>query len=300
MSGVRSRALGLAGLYVGVTLALAGCSGIGPGGTGTVSYCNGQQATLTEPAASKTPSPAVVYVHGGSWISGNYDTGGFLIDDIGPELAARGFVVMSVNYRLGPSSPWPDQIEDVKCAVRYLRANAGALHVDAHEIGAWGQSAGGQLVALLATAGPSAGWDIGSYDNESSQVQAVVDMAGPSDFLSMSASGVSGFVRKTFLSLLKGIPAAELNSVLRAASPVTHVAPGDPPFLIFHSDNDEIVLPQQSQELADALAASGVAHQLVTVLGGGHDFDQPGETPSTVQIADMIVSFFVAELHPGH
>src|SRR5579859_3976755 len=90
----------------------------------TVTYCNHQKARITEPTTLHGPAPAAVYVHGGSWVSGNYDTGGFLIKKIGPELATQGFVVVSVDYRLGLKARWPAQIVDVKCAIRYLRANA--------------------------------------------------------------------------------------------------------------------------------------------------------------------------------
>ena len=167
----------------------------------TINYCNHQKARITEPAALDGPAPAVVYVHGGDWVSGDYDTGGFIINRIGPALAARGFVVVSLNYRLGPRRHWPDQIVDVKCAIRYLRANAHYFNIDPAEIGAWGQSAGGQLVALLGTAGPAAGWDIGAYSDESSQVQAVVDMAGPSDLLTLGTGAQpSSWPRVSFRS----------------------------------------------------------------------------------------------------
>ena len=96
----------------------------------TIDYCNHQKARITEPTALHGPAPAAVYVHGGSWVSGDYDTGGFIIDRIGPALASRGFVVVSLNYRLGPRRHWPDQIVDVKCAIRYLRANASHFHID--------------------------------------------------------------------------------------------------------------------------------------------------------------------------
>jgi acetyl esterase/lipase len=73
-----------------------------PGPQVTIRYCNNQEARITEPATLHGPAPAAVYVHGGSWVSGDYDTGGFIINRIGPALAARGFVVVSLNYRLGP------------------------------------------------------------------------------------------------------------------------------------------------------------------------------------------------------
>ena len=168
---------------------------LGAGETALVTYCNGEQAQITEPPAFNGPAPAAIYIHGGAWVSGDHTTGGFIIDEIGPALNADGFVVMSIDYRLGPQAQWPAQIEDAKCAVRYLRANAGLLHVDPAEIGVWGHSAGGHLAALVGTAGPSAGWDVGQYTNESSAVQAVVDMAGPSDLLSVGQQGAGSVVK---------------------------------------------------------------------------------------------------------
>jgi acetyl esterase/lipase len=266
------------------------------GKTVTVTYCNHQQARITEPTVLHGPAPVAVYVHGGSWVSGDLNTGGFIISQIGPALASKGFVVVSVNYRLGPTDPWPAQIVDVKCAIRYLRANATQLNVNPTEIGTWGQSAGGHLAALLGTAGPSAGWDVGAYREQSSKVQAVVDMAGPADLLTMGDQGDSGLVSDSFISLLGPISPEALGAALKAASPVSYIAHGDPPFLILHSDNDQIVYPQQSQELAWDLAANHVPHTLVMVNGAGHEFDQPGGSPTPSQITAQVVNFFIAHL----
>jgi acetyl esterase/lipase len=308
---VRHRLLAALGC-VGVLVLAASCASAGstpPAGTGavpeliggqsaTITYCNHEKARITEPQDVSDPAPVALYVHGGSWVSGDLDTGGFIINQIGPALVRAGFVVVSVDYRLGPDQPWPAQIEDVKCAVRYLRANASQLNVNPNEIGAWGQSAGGHLVSLLATAGPSAGWDVGAYTDQSSKIEAVVDMAGPEDLLTMGNQGDSGVVQDSFISLLGSIPPQRLGAALKAASPVTYVAKGDPPFLIFHSTNDEIVYPQQSQELAWDLAANDVPHQLVMVNGAGHEFDDPGASPDGAQITAMIVKFFTTHLHP--
>ncbi|HWD55377.1 MAG TPA: alpha/beta hydrolase [Acidimicrobiales bacterium] len=279
-----------------VTSGTAPAPTLSAGQRATVTYCNHEHARITEPASLHGPAPAAVYVHGGSWVSGNYSTGGFLIDMIGPELAQKGFVVVSLDYRLGPKAKWPDQIVDVKCAIRYLRANALQLNIDPNAIGAWGQSAGGHLVGLLGTAGPSAGWDIGAYADESSGVDAVVDMAGPSDLLTLGNQGDSLGVAATFVSLLGPIPRKQVGTDLRAASPVTYIANGDPPFLLMHSTDDEIVYPQQSNEMAWDLEANSVPHQLVIVDGGGHEFDNPGEHPTEAGIAQAIVQFFVRTL----
>jgi acetyl esterase/lipase len=258
-----------------------------------IRYCNDQEARITEPATLHGRAPAAVYVHGGSWVSGDYDTGGFIINRIGPALAARGFVVVSLDYRLGPHDHWPAQIVDVKCAIRYLRANARRFHINPKAIGAWGQSAGGHLVALLGTAGPTAGWDRGAYRNESSGVQAVVDMAGPSDLLTMGDQGDAVLVAESFISLLGDVPGEQIGADLKKASPTTYVHRGDPPFLILDSNNDEIVYPEQSQELAWYLGVDGVPRQLLTVYDGGHEFDTVGEVPSESQVVEAVVDFFV-------
>lgn len=304
--------LGLAVLMVGTGVAAASpptspspaaTSDLVAGQQVTIRYCNNQKARITEPAVfhGTAPAPAAVYVHGGSWVSGDYETGGFIINRIGPALAARGFVVVSLNYRLGPRDHWPAQIVDVKCAIRYLRANAARFHIDRAEIGAWGQSAGGHLVALLGTARRSAGWDVGAYTDRSSSVQAVVDMAGPSDLLTMGDQGDAVLVAESFISLLGSVPNRQLGADLKKASPTTYVKQGDPPFLILDSNNDEIVYPEQSEELAWYLGVDGVPHELLTVLDGGHEFDTVGEVPSESEVVDAVVDFFVRTLmeHKG-
>lgn len=295
-----------------VTGLLAGCSrgpfpGVGPvptlsaGQSAVVTFCNDEQARITEPLVLHGDASTALYIHGGDWVSGDLSTGGFAIDRIGPALTARGDVVVSVDYRLGPDNLWPDQIIDVKCAVRYLRANARALHVDPDRIGVWGQSAGGQLAGLLGTAGPTAGWDVGVYPKQSSRVEAVVDLSGPSDIIGMSTSGASGFVKDTFVKLLGPLAAAAVPGVLTDAGPVHYVAPGDPPFLIVHGDADAIVFPSQSEELARALKGAGDSVQLVVVHGGGHALNQPGESPDQSQIVADVVNFlsFVLDLQPA-
>ena len=150
---------------------------LSPGETVEVTYCHGQTTRITEPMTTEA-SPAVIYLHGGSWIGGDNTFGGFIVHSVGPALNAEGFVVAAVNYRLGPE-PWPAQIVDAKCAVRYLRAHAKMLNIDPAEIGIWGHSAGAHLASLVGTAGPAAGWDTGDYPDESSRVEAVADLWGP-------------------------------------------------------------------------------------------------------------------------
>ena len=264
-----------------------------------VTYCNGETARITEPTTREQRAPAVVYLHGGSWIGGDHTSGGFIVDGIGPALVAKGFVVASVNYRLGPQHRWPAQIVDAKCAVRYLRAHAAALHVDPARIGIWGHSAGGHLASLVGTAGPAAGWDVGAYPAEPSRVEAVADLAGPSNLVTLGAEGLPGVVRANFESLLGPLPPGDLPAALAKASPVTYVSHGDPPFLIVHGDEDGIVPLAQSEELAGALRVADVPVTLVVVHGGGHALDEPGAQPDARQIEAMVVHFFETELRPA-
>jgi acetyl esterase/lipase len=269
---------------------------IAPGATALVRYCDGQTVKITQPERHRLPAPAAIYLHGGSWIGGNQDSGGFIVHQIGDALNQKGFLVASVNYRLGPDQRWPDQIVDAKCAVRYLRANALALNIDPNEIGVWGDSAGGHLAALLGTAGHGAGWDIGLYLNESSAVEAVADFSGPSNLATLGHQGLAGLVQRNFVSLLGAISAAQVPAALKADSPVTYAAQGDPPFLIIHGDQDSIVPLDQSRELASALRSERVPVSLVVVQGGGHALDEPGERPDTKQLEALTVYFFVSEL----
>ena len=156
------------------------------------------------------PTPAVVYVHGGGWVSGNFNSGGFLISTIGPSLAARGFVVVSLDYRLGPGSQWPDQIEDVKCAVRFLRANAQRSTSTRPRSAPGARAPAATWCRCWPRQAPRPGWDVGPYRGTSSQVQSVVDMAGPSDLLTMGTQGDAALVATEFRRLLGSVAPADL------------------------------------------------------------------------------------------
>ena len=262
-----------------------------------VTYCtNGgvaQKMDVYYPAkATDGRAPMVMYVHGGGFTSGDKADGAGAKDI--PELLGRGYVVTSVNYRLAPQAKFPAMIEDVKCAVRYLRANAASYGVDPNRFGAWGGSAGGTLVSLLGLADASAGFDTtGGNTSQSSRVQAVVDMFGPSDFTSAFEGGGS--------QLLNSVAGTSdrTSTAVKAFSPVTYVSKDDPPFLILHGDQDALVPLSQSQELYDALRNAGVPATLTVVRHAGHGFAPAGKgamSPSRSEISKLIADFFDAQL----
>jgi acetyl esterase/lipase len=286
--------LGLAVGGLSLVEAIRGPAGAASGRT--VTYCvEGGQAlamTLFAPSTVGASRPAVLQVHGGRWQRGSR-----LLSLSGSEaatdLVGAGFVVASIDYRLAPANPWPDQIIDVKCAVRYLRAHAGDLGIDPNRIAALGDSAGGQLVSLLGTTGSSTLWNAGPYPDESSAVDAVVDEFGPADLAAANWPGDSVAMIHRVFGAAPGTP----NPVLAQASPVTHVSAGDPPFLIVQGTDDQVVPMSQSERLAAQLRVDHVPVQLVLVDGGRHGLETPGENPSPPAIASLITAYLVQTLH---
>jgi acetyl esterase/lipase len=196
------------------------------------------------------PRPAIVFVHGGGWRNGDKRAGNFL----GPtlEFAAKGYVCITVNYRLLGEAPMPACMEDVKCAVRWLRAHAKEYNVDTKRFGAYGNSAGAHLVSMLGLCGPEAGLEgDGPWKEHSSMVQAVVASATPTNFLvpinnRQRQQTSSGNSRVGWTDELK-----------KKMSPATYVRADVPPFLLFHSTSDQTVGVHQSDDFAKALREAG-------------------------------------------
>lgn len=289
-----------------VAAASASCSSSPPALSGTphtLTYCDTPQAegtlVLYQPHHVPTsPVPVVVFVHGGAWELGNSSVPpGTFIGDVEEAVVGRGWLFASVNYRLAPSSRWPAMIDDTMCAVRFLRADAAALHVDPARIGAVGASAGGQLVSLLGVAPQRAGFDVGQYSDESSNVDAVVDEFGPSDLNAASWSTTP--LARQISAAVFGVPPTPPSPVLADASPVTWVSAGDPPFLVIQGAEDTVVAASQSEELVTRLRASGDSATLVLVRNAGHGLVRVGGrpiSPSVPALADRAVQFLEQNL----
>ena len=218
--------------------------------------------------ASTNPVPLIVWIHGGAWEGGD--------KSYCPAVGAvsYGYAVASLNYRLSQQAVFPAQIQDCKGAIRWLRANAAIYHLDPKHIGAWGDSAGGHLVALLGTTGDDKALEgtVGGNLLQSSRVQASCDWYGPSDLTRLwnDVMNSGKFTEKNPLSRLFGGTLSQKSDLASQASPVTHVTTNAAPFLIMHGDRDDLVPLSQSQELNDALKSAGVPSQLIVVPDSGH------------------------------
>ncbi len=253
-----------------------------------VTYCTMDEVALKMdvyyPFENHGRFAVAMYVHGGGWRKG--DKSGGAGETEFAELQKAGFLVVSVNYRLAPEYEFPAMIEDVKCAVRSLRAHADEYNLDPNRIGVFGSSAGGHLVSMLGATDESAGFDVGEYLEFSSRAQAVVDMFGPADLTAVIANA-SDTVENAFGDFDRAL-----------ASPVTYATPDDPPFLILHGEKDTLVPIEQSEELLAVLQAAGVQAELVPVSNAGHGFKPEGGqiSPTRVEISQLIVNFFLETL----
>jgi acetyl esterase/lipase len=212
------------------------------------------------------PFPAVVCIHGGAWQSGAKSGYAAVIY----MLAQKGYAAATVEYRFAPKYRYPAQIDDVRRAVRYLRARAAELKIDPTRMAALGDSAGGQLALLLGVQDAK-----GESRAGSSQMQAVVNLSGPSDMTRWRADPVGETaLKQTSDELLERVfgTANRKAALIRAASPLRHVDKKDAPVLTFHGDADTVVKPEQSEWLHHALAKAKVEQKLVLLKGAGHGF----------------------------
>jgi acetyl esterase/lipase len=238
--------------------------------------------------AMPRPLPVAVHVHGGGWVSGSRSTGS-RFTDLKETLLARGYLVVSLDYRLAPDHKYPSQIQDVKCAIRHLRARASRYGLDPGRIGVWGGSAGGQLVALLGTADAGVGFDdVGGFQGVSSEVQAVIALSAITDFTSPDE------LRDDYSREFRTWPDPTSAEMIEA-SPITHVTPDDAPFFFIVGDEDELVLPDQSVRMNQLLQAAGVSSSLLRVLHADHDLRPTSAIPidpTSAAITTRMVEFF--------
>jgi acetyl esterase/lipase len=228
----------------------------------------GQKLLLDLYLPAHSEAPLLVWIHGGAWRGGSRANPplGFLVE--------QGYAVASIDYRLSPVAQFPAQVHDIKAAIRYLRSRQSEHGYNARRIGIVGSSAGGHLAALVGVSNGHRELEgkVGEHLDQSSDVQAIVDYYGPTNFLTIlkqsTPHGLS--VRVPALQLLLGGAPEEKIDLARLASPVAHVDPADPPLLMLHGDQDPQVPINQSHELQGAYKQHGLKAELEVVYGGAH------------------------------
>lgn len=236
----------------------------------------------------KTAMPVLVWIHGGGFVGGAKADGYKHL----MRFAKRGYLCASINYRFAYEKHFPGQLEDCKCAIRFLRAHAKQYNLDADHIGVWGASAGGNLVAMLGTTGGVKEFEgTGGWEKFSSRVQAVVDYYGMTDFNAINELVKQGKATQRFMdrsgkdsvSHLLGVEKWWENPELcRKASPTTYVSKDDPPFYIFHGDLDPLTNHEQGELLNERLRKAGVESDFYLVVGGKHGWPPRKDVDSKV------------------
>jgi acetyl esterase/lipase len=215
------------------------------------------------------PFPAAILVHGGGFDEGSKSTN---VRPLFEPLASAGFAWFSIDYRMAPAFRFPQAIEDLNSAIRWVKSNAAAYHVDVSKIAIVGESAGGFLVNYA-----------GTHETPDTRVAAVVDIYGPVDYAKLALLRRDHPERFNMTSInrhmsnggsIRFFGADQLDDAglakLRAISPIFAVHKGMPPFLCIHGTKDDQVAFEQSTEMCDAMHKVGVRCELIVVEGGGH------------------------------
>jgi acetyl esterase/lipase len=234
---------------------------------------------LYSPATPAAPAPCIVVIHGGSWANGDSAQ----LPGLNSYLAARGYVVAAINYRLAPDHRFPAARDDLLAAIEYLKIHALELGIDPRRFVLLGRSAGAQLALLVA------------YTADDTAIRGVVDFYGPADLV----YGYEHPARKTVIDsvgvigrFLGGSPAS-MPDAYATASPINHAGPHSPPTLLIHGGRDTLVAPVQSEMLAKRLAQAGAQLMLLRLPWAEHGCDVNFSGPSG-QISTYAIERFVA------
>ena len=227
------------------------------------------------------PFAAVIVVHGGGFIAGDKQT---YVKPLFEPLTGAGFAWFTINYRQAPEHPFPAAVEDVWSAIRHVRTHAAGYKVDPERMALVGESAGGHLVSFAGAKAPA-----------DARVAAVVSFYGPHDFEARErALGALSTNVKAFLAVSELNP--ETYRKMREASPITHVHPGMPPYLLIHGTKDPTVPYDQSVRMCESMRQAGASCEIFTVDGGGHGVGNWEKTPAFQAYKERMIDWLRARL----
>jgi len=239
-------------------------------------HVDGHPLALDLYLPATAPKGILVWVHGGAWRSGSKDS----VDLKG--MTAHGWAVASVDYRLSNVAKFPAAVHDIKAAIRYLRARAAELGLPDGPMVVGGSSAGGHLAAEVGVTNGHAALEgtVGNHLDQSSAVDAIVDLYGASDFTTiLQQSTPYGLdVRRPALDLFIGGQPEDVPDLAKLASPIFHVDANDPPLYLSHGDRDPQMPINQAHQIYGAYQALGLPVVFEVMHGsahGGPDFTSP-------------------------
>jgi acetyl esterase/lipase len=224
----------------------------------------------------------VINIHGGGFKFGDK---GMLSEITGKALLKAGYAVASIDYRVSGEAQFPAAVQDAKAVVRFLRANAAKYNLNPDKMAVFGQSAGGNIAAMVGVTGDINDYDDASLGNAgvSSKVQAVIDQYGPTDFLQMdaqakaqgcSANDQTHNDASSFESAYIGAAVQTVPDQVKKSNPITYISKNTPAFLIQKGDQDCTVPVENTKMLADALSAANLDVTYTSLAGAGHGGEQ--------------------------
>jgi acetyl esterase/lipase len=256
----------------------------------------------------KTGFPMIMYIHGGGWKSGDSRSSGAFVDFPGvlADMAARGYVVTSVNYRFSSEAVWPAQGQDIKAAIKFLRIHADEYGIDPARFAAWGVSAGGLLSGIanvtcgVAELQPPAQVAKRNSDSKPDEIAAatvsdcvqgavawygVFDMATIAEQARLDGAMSRNKAHAPEWLLLDCFKDQCSAGQLQSASPISYVTKDTPPMLLIVGDADTTVPYHQTLEMSDALKAAGVREETIVMPGINHGL--LGSTPQATRTANQ-------------
>ena len=225
------------------------------------------------PAGVEKKDAGVIVVHGGSWSGGERSD----FPEWNRWLAENGYTVFDIDYRLAQPN-WQTATGDVKCAVNWVRQNAGQFDISPQKIALFGRSAGGHLALLVAYAEDNSELPPSCASANRDRIRAVISFYAPTDLVWDYENPANRRVIDGPLvirNLMGGNPtdSPEMKSKYLLASPTTHISSNSAPTLLIHGGRDQLVLPQNMNFIAEKLKENNVAHREIFISYAQHGFD---------------------------
>lgn len=238
------------------------------------------------PKEEKASYPVVIHIYGSAWFSNNSKNMADL-NTICAALLNAGYAVVTPNHRSSNDAKYPAQINDIRAVIRFVRGEAANYNLDPNFVGISGFSSGGHLASLaLTTHGLKNGilneenydleGSLGAHTNQSSDVDAACSWSGPIDLQNMDC-GEGMKMPTSPEEVLIGVPMSEKPDKYALLSPIHYVDANDPPIMVFHGTEDNVVPYCQGERFAKALKDAGAKYQFNRVDGGGHGFNMYSE-----------------------